>query len=331
MTSKTIDGPFFEDLEIGQVFTEAPAATLTSGMAETHRSILGERLRLSLDAPLSNSVTGRERPLASPSLVWNLAIGQSTLVTHNVVANLFYRDLHFKRFPSLGETLRSTTEVLALRTNRPKPDRPPTGLALLRIVTDDGNGVPVLDFKRCAMLPIRKPDSADRHEDDIHSYSSEPGVAMDLSSVGDWNLEPLMGSSRNNRHVSVGDRISIRGGDCVTSAPELARLTLNIAKVHHDVSATDGRRLVYGGHTIGLALAQTTRALPNLVTVLGWHSCDHLAPVYEGDTLWSSLVVEGVEPFESASVVHLRSLVTASSEDGRQRNVLRWRFVAVNA
>ena len=50
----------------------------------------------------------------------------------------------------------------------------------------------------------------------------------------------------------------------VSSAPELARLTLNIAMVHHDAAASAGGRLVYGGHTIGIAAAQATRALPNL-------------------------------------------------------------------
>ena len=74
----------------------------------------------------------------------------------------------------------------------------------------------------------------------------------------------------------------------VSSAPELARVTLNIAGVHHD-SRLGGLRLVYGGHTIGLALAQASKLLPNLATVLGWQSCDHTAPVYEGDTLYSEL------------------------------------------
>ena len=83
--------------------------------------------------------------------------------------------------------------------------------------------------------------------------------------------------------------------DVVTSAPELARLTLNIAATHHDWRA-GGQRLVYGGHTIGLALAQTTRLLPDLVTVLGWESCDHTGPVHEGDTLYSELHVEGAVP-----------------------------------
>ncbi len=85
-------------------------------------------------------------------------------------------------------------------------------------------------------------------------------------------------------------------GDVVSSAPELARMTLNLAAVHHDRSAArDGRRLVYGGHTIGIAAGHVSRALPGLVTILGWQSCDHTGPVHEGDTLTTEIHVERCE------------------------------------
>ena len=75
----------------------------------------------------------------------------------------------------------------------------------------------------------------------------------------------------------------------MSCASELVRLSLNVAAAHSDPGSTgSGRRLVYGGHTIGLALAHVTRALPNLVTVVGWRSCDHLNPVFEGDVLHSA-------------------------------------------
>ena len=113
----------------------------------------------------------------------------------------------------------------------------------------------------------------------------------------------------------------------VSSAPELARLTLNIAAIHHD-SRVGGRRLVYGGHTIGLALAQASRLLPNLVTVLGWESCDHTGPVHEGDTLVSELHVEAAEPLAPRRrILRLRSLVKAVGDD--ERPVLDWRFSAL--
>ena len=120
-------------------------------------------------------------------------------------------------------------------------------------------------------------------------------------------------------------------GDVVSSAPELARLTLNIAATHHD-SRVGGQRLVYGGHTIGLALAQASRLLPNLVTVLGWESCDHTGPVHEGDTLYSELHVESAEPRPShGGVLGLRSLVYAVSDSAGEpdRPVLDWRFSAL--
>jgi acyl dehydratase len=127
--------------------------------------------------------------------------------------------------------------------------------------------------------------------------------------------------------------------DVVSGAPELARLTLNIAATHHDWRV-GGQRLVYGGHTIGLALAQATRLLPNLVTVLGWESCDHTGPVHEDDTLYSELHVDAAVPLPDGrgGVLKLRSLVYAvagaRSADGTStgdpdRQVLDYRFTAL--
>ena len=90
-----VGGPFFEDLEAGQIVDSAPAQTLTDGLAAIHTAILGDRLRLPLDAELSRRVTGA--PIAHPGLVWDVAIGQSTLLTGRVIANLFYRGLMFRR------------------------------------------------------------------------------------------------------------------------------------------------------------------------------------------------------------------------------------------
>ena len=112
--------------------------------------------------------------------------------------------------------------------------------------------------------------------------------------------------------------------DVVSSAPELARLSLNIAATHHD-SRVGGQRLVYGGHTIGLALAQATRLLPNLVTVLGWQSCDHTGPCTRATPCTASCTSS--PPSRRRRVLGLRSLVYAVGEPDRQ--VLDWRFTAL--
>lgn len=324
-------GPYFDDLVVGQVFDWAPSMTLTAGAAASHQSILGDRMRLALDADLAWAVTGATGPLAHPALVCDVAIGQSTLATQRVKANLFYRGLTFHRFPIIGDTLFTRTEVVGLRQNTAKPGRAPTGLAALRMTTIDQIGRLVLDFYRCAMLPL-SPEAGDTgHADDLSAIGTDLAPAHDPTA--DWNAvafrERVPGP---HFYPDIAGSVLRSTGDLVSSAPELARLSLNIAATHHD-SRVSGQRLVYGGHTIGLALAQATRLLPNLATVLGWESCDHTGPVHEGDTLYSELHVEAAEPLadERGGVLKLRSLVSAVAADpaGADRQVLDWRFSAL--
>ena len=48
-----------------------------------------------------------------------------------------------------------------------------------------------------------------------------------------------------------------------------------------------------------------------------WQSCDHLGPVYEGDTLRSTITVEQVDPLpDGGGLVHLRSLAQAEAPGG---------------
>ncbi|HET7119755.1 MAG TPA: MaoC family dehydratase [Solirubrobacterales bacterium] len=326
--------PYFEDLEVGQLVAEAPALTLTPGHAATHQAILGDRLRLALDAELSRRVIGGEAPLAHPGLVCDVAIGQSTLLTQRVIGNLFYRGLALRRAPLIGDTLRTTTEVVALRQNSPKPDRPATGLAVLRVLTRDQEERPVLDFRRCAMLPLRDPRGETGRADEIAADGTAADVAVLAASVAGWDLDAYREAVPGPHFADLepGQTWTLAGGDVVSDAPSLARLTLNLAMAHHDCEAGQrGRRLVYGGHTIGLAGSQLNRALPALVTIVGWHSCDHLGPVFEGDTLHSRVELERTEPLPGGGgIVHLRSRVRAH-RGGEPAKVLDWRLAAVMA
>jgi acyl dehydratase len=332
------EGPWFEELRQGQVFDRAPAVTLTDGLAAVHQAVVGGRLRLALDHDLSRRVTGEAQPLAPPALVWDVAIGSSTTVTHHVVANLFYRGLVLRRAPVLGDTLRTRTEVVALRQNTVRPGRRPTGLAALRITTVDQQERLVLDFWRCAMLPLRDPDVVTGHADDLDQVGSdavEPGTSgAGAGPTAAWRLDAFRDAVPADGQVEVraGDVWEVAGGDVVSSAPELARLTTNVARTHHDDAAGTDGRLVYGGHTIGIALTQVLRALPDLVTVVGWRSCEHLGPVHEGDTLTSTVEVEDVSPLPDGRLVQLRSRVAGRSQPGgAEHPVLDWRFAAVLA
>jgi acyl dehydratase len=322
-------GPYFDELEVGQVFDWAPSMTLTAGAAAVHQSIIGDRLRLALDAELAIAVTGATGALAHPQLVCDVAIGQTTLATQRVKANLFYRGLAFHRFPVIGDSLFTRTEVVGLKQNAAKPGRPATGLAALRMTTIDQIGRLVLDFHRCAMLPLRDGAADTGHADDMATVGGEPGLAVDPTA--EWDAGAFRARVPGTHFDSgLAGAVLHSTADVVSSAPELARLSLNIAATHHD-SRVGGARLVYGGHTIGLAFAQANRLLPNIATVLGWESCDHAGPVHEGDTLYSECHVDGAVPLPDGrgGVLKLRSLVYAVGADTDDRLVLDWRFTAL--
>lgn len=351
--SLIVGGPYFEDLEVGQVFT-APSLTLTSGHAAAHQALTGDRLRLALDAELCRAVTGAERQLAHPNLVCDVAIGQSTEPSQRVLGNLFYRGLVMLAPVFLGDTLSTRTEIVALRRNRPRPERPGSGLAVLRITTTNQRAERVLDFWRCPMLPLRDSARQTGPEDSLDAISDQlEGEQLRRAIPAGWRLDEMRRRCEGPHFAQLreGACWRIEGRDTVTAAPELVRLTLNLAAAHSDPRASrTGRRLVYGGHTISVAAAHTTRALVNLVTILAWKRCDHLAPVFEGDALRTELELEQLEPLPGGGgLAHLRAKVfaersmdrgcgsarqteaAAGAEEDDEVAVLDWRFVGLMA
>jgi acyl dehydratase len=343
MTAPRIDvsSPFFEDLAVGQVCDDVPAVTLGEGFAAFHAALTGDRLRLPLDASLSRAVTGRETALAHPNLVCNVAIGQTTPPSGRVIGNLFYRGLLLQRPVFLGDTLRTTTRIVALRQNRARPGRPATGMAVFEIHVENQEGDTVLHFWRCPMLPCRDPEADTGHADSFDAIPEELDIERVRACVPpDWKLEAFRRAVPGPHFADVerGAHYVVEARDTVTAAPELARLTLNVAGAHTDAAASHyARRLVYGGHTISLASAQVTRALPNLVTLLGWRSCDHTAPVFEGDVLRTEVTVEEAHPRpEGGGLVDLHARVFAergeqAPEPGEDVPVLDWRVIALLA
>ncbi|MGH2919530.1 MAG: MaoC family dehydratase [Solirubrobacteraceae bacterium] len=328
-----VGGPYWEELSVGDTYVEFPAMTLNEGHAALHQSIVGDRLRLALDATLSERVAGRR--LAHPMLVCDVSIGQSTHLTQRVIGNLFYRRLMLRRLPAIGDTMRTTTEIVALKRNAVKEGRRPTGLAVLHIVTKDQEDRAILDYWRCAMLPISDLDASEPHADDLDQFPADLPPEALTSSLEDVDLDAYRDEvpGEHFADLSAPTTWKVDGGDSVTAATELARLSLNIAKAHTDPgSHHSGQRLVYGGHTIGIAAAQIVKTLPNLVTILGWHHCNHLAPVFEGDVLRSTIQLEGTEALpDGGGLVTLRSEVEAQRADGSFDAVLDWRLVGVMA
>ena len=329
----TIGGPWFEDLEKGMSF-DAPAVTLTDGHAALHAALFGDRLRLALDHHASRSVTGSDAPLLHPLVAVNIAIGQSTWASQRVKGNLFYRGLVMRRPVLVGDTLHTTTRVVALRQNRAQAGRAATGIAALEMTTVDQHGDTVLRFWRCPMLPCRDPQATTGHDDALDTVGADAAPPVDGLPRG-WSLAPTAHWRGLRAHdLQPGRAFAIEARDTITSAPELVRISLNMAMAHTDARLSHlGERLVYGGHVIFMAFAQVTRALPNLLTLTAWESCDHLAPVVENDRLRSTLTVTDIVPVDAArgGGVLLRIAVESFASRGVpevETRVLDWKFWA---
>ena len=142
-------------------------------------------------------------------------------------------------------------------------------------------------------------------------------------------------SALTGNRPSLGESVQVEARDTVTLAPELVRMTLNMAMTHTDAGrSVYGKRLVYGGHTISMASAQVTRVLPAIATTLGWYKCDHTGPVFEGDILSSSVTLESVAGTGAGDIgiVHVTTLAERGDqapEPGADIPVLDWRFAVL--
>jgi acyl dehydratase len=324
-----LDGPYFDDFRVGETLPPAPAITIGEGETALYQAIAGDPYPLALSRPLAHAVTGDPRPIVNPALALHFSIGQSTVATRRVVANLFYRGVILRRPVRLGETLSTTVEIRGLRETSRKPDRPPRGMALLGIHTVSDHGDVVADYERCALVPLRDP-APTGHADDLGA-AQRPFDFADYEPYApiEWDLQPL-GEPSDWR---TGERRRDPMRDTVTDAPALVRLTQNQAAVHRDARrGQQGRRLVYGGHTVGLAQASLARLLPSLAHVIGWHSCDHVGPVFEDDVLSFSCELVAVQPVGGGRLMAFRVLVDAEREGlDEPAQVLDWEPVVFAA
>ena len=298
--TRSVAAPFFDDLERGATFT-APGVTLTEGHAALHQAIVGDRLRLALDADLYQAVSGTAGLLAHPMLVCDVAIGQSTAPSRRVLGNLFYRGLGADRSRSATRCTRRPRSSPGETASRGR------GIVALRVRTLDGQGEPVLDFHRARCCPPRaRGHATSRRRSRRRRRRGGRCRGTDPRRVGS-RAAARRAAGIAVRRAAGGGRGAVEAGETVTAAPELARLSLNMAHTHTDAGASaHGRRLVYGGHAIGVAASQVTRALPDLASILAWEACDHLGPVFEGERLHSRVAITTCEPLADGGLVHLR-------------------------
>lgn len=317
-----LDGPYYEDLSVGQVLPRQPSVVVDEGMAALYQSMVGERLPMVMDPAVCAAVTGEPGRLASPALVMHLSTGHSTTLTRRVIANLFYRGLRFLRPVFIGQSLATTVTVAAMADSRPRPRRRHRGKVLVDIVTT-ADGAPAITYRRAPLLPQAGDEQPGHNDDlpaapplDLASYTGLVPESWDFSVLGpgtDWK---------------PGTSVDDPARDVVDNALALVRLTNNLAMVHRDAAESPyPQRLVYGGHVVGLAQASLSRVLPGMATVVGWHGCDHPGPAFEGDQLSFRHTLLDVDPAGSGRIyaVQVEGFAHRSEEPDK---ILDWTVIA---
>ena len=303
--------PFAEDLVLGVALEAAPEVTIDHGLAAQYLAVTGDPLRLPLSASASRAVTGRDARLVNPGLVFGVSIGQSTVATGRVIANLLYRNVALRRQVHVGETLRTVVTPRAAAWTRSGTER---AKVLLEMDLSTAEGELLASYQRLALIPVARPDRLVTAG--LPADQDAPLSSFAVLVPPDWSFGP-------EDAAVPGSVLTDPLADTVSAAREYARMTLNLAAAHRDARAgIDGRRLVYGGHTIALAQASVARVLPELLTVLAWRSCDHLGPVFEDDLLEFDTTVDARDGALADVTVLARAVRGAERVD-----VLRWRPV----
>ncbi|HUJ60393.1 MAG TPA: MaoC family dehydratase [Kofleriaceae bacterium] len=288
---KVSTGRFFEDFGIGQQLVHAVPRTLHGGDISTYIALTGDRHPLAASTDLARSL-GFVREVIPDLLVFHVVFGKSVAdVSHNATANLGYADVRFLRAVYPGDTLIATSEVIGLR----EVSSGEAGVVYVRTRGTNQKGQEVLSFVRWVMVPKHDKEAARG----VNQVPALPPVvtpdrlpvpeALNLQRYPDlaWAMPPgaLWDDYAIGERLDHPDAMTIEEADHV----QATRLYHNTAQVHFDqqtmAHSRFGKRLVYGGHVISVAIALSQNGLGSALRIAAWNGGAHVAPTFAGDTL----------------------------------------------
>lgn len=315
---KVSTGRYFEDFGIGQHLVHAIPRTLHGGDIATYMALTGDRHPLASSTELARSL-GFQREVIPDLLVFHTVFGKSVPdISHNATANLGYADVRFFRPVYPGDTLVAESEVIGLR----EVSSGEAGVVYVRTRGTNQKGQEVLSFIRWVMVPKRDKTQAK----DVNTVPQIPATvtadrlpvpeAMNLQRFPD--LAWAFGSTARWDDYEVGERLDHPDAMTIEEADHVqaTRLYHNTAQVHFDAKKMEGsrfgRRIVYGGHVISVAIALAQNGLQTALRIAAWNGGVHAEPTFAGDTLRAfTQVVERAELPNRRDVGALRLRLSA--------------------
>jgi 2-methylfumaryl-CoA hydratase len=288
---KVSTGRHFEDFGIGQHIVHALPRTLHGGDISMYMALTGEKPPLASSTELARSL-GFTRELVPDMLVFHVVFGKSVPdISHNATANMGYADVRFLRPVYPGDTLIAESEVIGLR----EVSSGEAGIVYVRTRGTNQKGQEVLSFVRWVMVPKRDRAQA-KGVNDVPQLPAV--VAPDRLPVPDTlNLQRFpdlawaFGSAARWDDYEPGERLDHPDAMTIEEADHVGatRLYHNTAQVHFDAygakTSKFGRRIVYGGHVISVAMGLAQNGLNTALRIAAWNGGAHVAPTFGGDTL----------------------------------------------
>lgn len=296
MATKTVAGNFFEDFAPGQTLNHATPRTITAGDVALYTGLYGGRIATTSSAEFAKSIGFTDQPI-DDFLAFHVAFGKTVPdISLNAVANLGYAEGVFGTPVYVGDTIRTSSDVIGVKEN----SNGKTGVVYVRSVATNQNNDTVIDYVRWVM--VNKRDHASAAPDPVVPDLKAVVAADDLVIPNGLSMDAydtiLAGSPYLFGDYEIGEKIDHVDGMTVEDAEHMlaTRLYQNTAKVHFNQFAQAqgrfGKRLVYGGHVISLARALSFNGLANAFKVLAINAGAHANPIFAGDTVfaWSEVL-----------------------------------------
>ena len=142
-------GRFFEDFEVGDVYQHGLGRTVTQADNIWFTLLTQNTARVHFDANYA-AQTHYGRPLVNSAFTIALVTGQSVNdVSYNVMANLGWDEVRLPNPLFEGDTVYSSSEVIATRESQSRPD---VGIVTVRTTGVNQRGEPVITFLRTVMV-----------------------------------------------------------------------------------------------------------------------------------------------------------------------------------
>lgn len=311
--TKTNPGRFFEDYRLGQELVHAVPRTVSGGERALYHSFYPARHAIYSSDEFARSCGLAQSPLddlAGFHVVFGKTVPDVSL---NAVANLGYAEGRFLQPVHVGDTLRSTSEVIGLKQN----SNGKSGVVWVHTKGFNQHDNVVMDYKRWVMVKkndqnIPAPETT--IPDLAKALRADQLVIPAGLDFSNYDFA-LAGEPHRLADYDVGEKIDHVDGTTIDEAEHMlaTRLWQNTSKVHFDVAARAGNpRLIYGGHVISLARTLSFNGLANAQMIAGINAGSHVNPCMAGDTVraWSEVLEKAESSAPGVGAIRLRLVAT---------------------